>query len=194
MYLKLTAIVLTSLLVSGCSHKKVTPEEMTKHRFMLDDSYKSKVSNKVVQKLIYSKSKVGYRVTYSSPSISSPSIKCSRDLFSDGITCKYYGKASITYGVPALRRYGQRAATLKYEYTVSKNGSVSVYWREMMSKKLLFIIVAAALLFSGCATTKSSTLLNDIKVDKLQLNSNSIKSSSSSGSMAYVDSMRAIYI
>jgi len=127
MYLKLTAIVLISLLVSGCSHKEVTPEEMTKNRFTIDKSYRAKVLDRVIQKLISSKSKVGYRVTYSSPYISSPSIKCSRDLFSDGISCKYYGNASITYDVPALRRYGQRAVTLKYEYTVSENGSVSVY-------------------------------------------------------------------
>ncbi len=127
MYLKLTAIVLISLLVSGCSHKEVTPEEITKNRFTIDKSYRAKVSDRVVQKLISSKSKVGYRVTYSSPYVSSPSIKCSRNLFSDGITCKYHGKASITYDVPALRRYGQKAVTLKHEYTVSKNGSVSVY-------------------------------------------------------------------
>lgn len=114
MYLKLTAIVLTSLLVSGCSHKEVTPEEISKNRFALDKAYRAKVSNKVVQKLIASKSKVGYRVMYSSPYVSSPSIKCNRDLFSDGITCRYHGKASINYDVPALRRYGQRAATLKY--------------------------------------------------------------------------------
>ncbi len=127
MYLKLTAIVLISLLVSGCSHKEVTPEEITKNRFTIDKSYRAKVSDRVVQKLISSKSKVGYRVTYSSPYVSSPSIKCSRDLLSDNVTCKYHGKASITYDVPALRRYGQRAVTLKYEYTVSKDGSVSVY-------------------------------------------------------------------
>ena len=34
MYLKLTAIVLISLLVSGCSHKEVTPEEMTSESFV----------------------------------------------------------------------------------------------------------------------------------------------------------------
>ena len=127
MYLKLTTIVLISLLVSGCSGKKVTPDEMTQNRFTIDKSYITKVSDRVVQNLISSKSKVGYRITYSPPYVSSPSIKCSRDLFSDGITCKYHGKASITYDVPALRRYGQRAVTLKYKYTVSKNGSVSVY-------------------------------------------------------------------
>ena len=127
MYLKLTAIVLVSLLLNGCSGKKVTPEEITQNRFKLNESYRAKVSSQVVQRLISSKSKVGYRVTYRSPNISSPSIKCSRDLFSDGISCKYHGKASITYDVPALKRYGQRAATLKYKYTVSKNGSVSVY-------------------------------------------------------------------
>ncbi len=57
-----------------------------------------------------------------------------------------------------------------------------------MSKKLIFFIVAASFILSGCATIKSSELLNDIKVDKLQLNNSSIHTSSSSNLIAFIDS------
>ncbi len=57
----------------------------------------------------------------------------------------------------------------------------------IMSKVLLFIIVAASFILSGCATTKSSELLNNIKVDKLQLNNKPIQISSSSEFIAFID-------
>jgi len=117
--------VVTIGLLVGCAGKQVTPAEVEDNKFMLPNNYRNVVYQKVIQKL-YLYTYQGFSVIYDNFEISKPDKKCSRNLFDDGITCVYRGKASIRFNIQELIKYGQTPLTKKYSYEVDEDG-VYVY-------------------------------------------------------------------
>ena len=118
--------LLVSIFFSGCASKEITPGERSSSSFSLPYGYEDEVSKQVVKKFIKQKSK-GLRLQFSNPNVGYPKEECSRNIFSDDITCSYHGEAYLVYDVPYLKKYGQKRQQVIYSYEISKSGNVYVY-------------------------------------------------------------------